>query len=87
MLLLKRMIVLYINVNAGFVQLVESVKARDNGQVVAFNQWVAGSSPARLINKMNELREAQCLPFRLFTLFIHTLNEKSLTVLRCNQGV
>ncbi len=81
------MIVLYINVYAGLVYSMKCVKACDDGIEVAFNQWVAGSSPARLTTRINELWEAQCLPFRLFTLFIHTLNEKSLTVLRCNQGV
>jgi len=49
------MIVLYINVYAGFVQFMKRMKVCDNGLIVAFNQWVVGSSPTRLISIINKL--------------------------------
>jgi len=63
MLRLKRMTALYINVYAGFVQFMKRMQVRDNGLVVAFNQWVVGSSPTRLINDCNKKRAARKLPF------------------------
>ncbi len=71
MLRLKRMTALYINVYAGFVQVMKRMKVRDNGLVVAFNQWVVGSSPTRLINGISKLREAYSLPFLLVYAFMY----------------
>ncbi len=45
--------------------------ARGMSRHLTFNQWVAGSSPARLINKMNELREAASLPFLFVYAFMY----------------
>jgi hypothetical protein len=50
---------------------------------LAFIQWVAGSSPARLINLINKLQEATSLLFLFVYAFMYAFNFSQTAMISC----